>query len=230
RVQQTRQAHQSRVVVVLGDGSGERRGEGSPSAGSPSPSPAANPRSTPSPAPSSTPSLADEVPWPELRDEEVSAALFSSRPFAAPGADGLPNALLQLLWPALRIRLVPLFAAAVASVGHLPRAWRDAVGLVLRKPKKPDHSIPKADRLISFERTLAKLAEKLVARRGAPLNLISPFHFGGRRGVRAEEAVVCAADTLKRQHRKGRVVVGPALDAEGAFPNTDAEQLDRDLQ
>ncbi|BGP17406.1 hypothetical protein JCM10213v2_005430, partial [Rhodosporidiobolus nylandii] len=74
----------------------------------------------------------------------------------------------------------PSSRAVVSSVGNLPRSWRDAVGFVLREPKKPDYSNHKAYRLISFERTLAK-----------------PFHSGGRRGVSAEEAVVCAADTVK---------------------------------
>ncbi|GAA5959389.1 hypothetical protein JCM10213_001607 [Rhodosporidiobolus nylandii] len=117
---------------------------------------AASPRPMPSPAPSPTPTPAAAMPWPELREKEVREALFSSRPFAAPSANGLPNSFLQLLWPLLRLCLVPLYASLL-RLGHLPAAWRDAVGLVLRKPKKPDYSVAKAYRLIAFERTLANV-------------------------------------------------------------------------
>ncbi|GAA5993140.1 hypothetical protein JCM11641_004026 [Rhodosporidiobolus odoratus] len=64
------------------------------------------------PIPPSEPSLppsSNVLPWPDLEEEEVRNALFSSRSFAAPGADGLPNAFLQLLWPLLRTRIVRLF-------------------------------------------------------------------------------------------------------------------------
>ncbi|GAA5959828.1 hypothetical protein JCM10213_008730 [Rhodosporidiobolus nylandii] len=121
-----------------------------------------------------TPTPSAERPWPDLQEEEVRAAIFTSCTFGGPGADGLPNAFLQLLWHAIRIRLVPLLAAITSAIGHLPRSWRDTLCLVLRKPKKPDYPIPKAYRLISVERTLAKLAEKLVARRGAHLRLVVP--------------------------------------------------------
>ncbi|GAA5960776.1 hypothetical protein JCM10213_004816, partial [Rhodosporidiobolus nylandii] len=172
------------------------------------------------------------MPWSELREEEVRTALFSFRPFAAPGANELPNHFLQLLWPLLRLRLVPLYASLL-RLGHLPAAWRDAVGLVLRKPKKPDHSVPKAYQLIAFERTLAKCIEKVVTRRLAFLSehfaILHDLHFGGRRRRSAEDEVVCIADTIRRQWRHGNVVVGVALDLSFAFPSVAALQLDEDL-
>ncbi|GAA5959568.1 hypothetical protein JCM10213_008943, partial [Rhodosporidiobolus nylandii] len=198
-----------------------------------SPSPAASPHPTPSPSPSPAPSPAAAMPWPELREEEVRTALFSSRPFAAPGANELPNHFLQLLWPLLRRRLVPLYASLLRP-GHLPAAWRDAVGLVLRKPKKPDYSVAKAYRLIAFERTLAKCVEKVVTRRLAFLSkeyeILDEMHFGGRRRRSAEDELVCAADWIKRQWRHGYVVVGVALDLAFAFPSVDASALDADLE
>ncbi|GAA5993993.1 hypothetical protein JCM11641_005125, partial [Rhodosporidiobolus odoratus] len=143
------------------------------------------------------------------------------------------NHFLQLLWPALRLRLVPLLRAA-STLGHFPSSWKDAVGIVLRKPKKPDYANPKAYRLIAFERTLAKVLEKVIARRLAYLEdnrgLEASQHFGGSRARAAEDAVVCAVDTIKRQHRKGNVVIGVALDVTSAFPSVKPTVLDRDLE
>lgn len=58
--------------------------------------------------------------WPALDEGEVQAALFNARPFSAPGSDGVPFKILQDLWPALRERLMPLYAASL-RLGHLPR-------------------------------------------------------------------------------------------------------------
>lgn len=45
---------------------------------------------------------------------------------------------LQYLWLVLQLRLLLLYAASL-SLGHLPRLWRVAVGMVLQKLKKPDY-------------------------------------------------------------------------------------------
>ncbi|GAA6044860.1 hypothetical protein JCM8097_003271 [Rhodosporidiobolus ruineniae] len=175
----------------------------------------------------------ENMPWPDLTEQDVSAALYNTRPFAAPGPDTLPNFFLQTLWPVLRLRILPLYSA-ILRLGHLPASWRDASGMILRKPKKDDYTHPKSYRLISFERTMAKLLEKVVARRLAFLSekhgLMPPSHFGGRRGRAAEEAVATAVDVIHRQWRNGQAVVGLALDVAMAFPSVDADRLEQDLK
>ncbi|GAA6044975.1 hypothetical protein JCM8097_003760, partial [Rhodosporidiobolus ruineniae] len=174
-----------------------------------------------------------ELIWKMLREDEVNAALFSSRPFAAAGPDNIPNALLQMLYPHLRLRLIPLAAAAL-RLGHLPRPWRDAIGLVLRKPKKPDYSKPKAYRMISFERCVAKVLEKVVARRLGYLSeegrVLAKNHIGGRRCRSVEDALACVDDTIRRQWRNGNLVVGLAIDGAAAFPSLRWEQLEKDMK
>ncbi|GAA6025605.1 hypothetical protein JCM10207_001483, partial [Rhodosporidiobolus poonsookiae] len=186
---------------------------------------------TSSPAAAAAPP--DDPHWPDLHEEELRSALFSSRPFAAAGPDGLPNLLLQTVWPALRARLVPL-AAASLRLGHLPAPWRDAIGLVLRKPKKPDYTMPKAYRMISFERTLPKLLEKVVARRLGYLaegsGMLAANHVGGRRGRSAEDAVARVDDWIRRRWRDGDVVVGLAIDGSAAFPSVQKAALARDMR
>jgi hypothetical protein len=119
--------------------------------------------------------------WPDLQEHEVESALRLARPFAAAGPDGVPNLVLQAAWPALKTRLVPLLAASL-RLGHLPSSWRDATGVVLKKPKKEDYALTKSYRLICFEQCVSKLLEPIVARRithlANSLRLLPPNHFG----------------------------------------------------
>ncbi|GAA5990750.1 hypothetical protein JCM10908_003217, partial [Rhodotorula pacifica] len=166
--------------------------------------------------------------WPDLREDEVESALFGARPYSAAGSDGVPFVVLQQLWPVLRERLLPLYAASL-RLGHLPRSWRDAVGIVLRKPKKGDYSLAKAYRLIAFEKTSAKVLEAIVAQRLAYLaeshQLLPKEHFGGRQGRSVDESITCFVDEIKSQWRNGNVVVGIALDVAKAFPSVDTDVL-----
>ena len=46
-----------------------------------------------------------------------------------------------------------------------PRQWREAIGVVLKKPNKLDDTIPKAYRVISLLNYLGKVAEKIITTR-----------------------------------------------------------------
>ncbi|EGU12008.1 Pol-like protein [Rhodotorula toruloides ATCC 204091] len=173
------------------------------------------------------------LPWPELHECEVESAIRQARPFAACGPDDVPNHVLQLLLPHLLPHLVPLYCASLA-LGHVPRSWRDASCVVLRKPKKPDYREPKAYRLIAFERCVAKGLERVVAARLSHLaevyGMLPRSHFGGRKRQSAEDAVVCVVDESKSQWRNGNAVVGLALDVSKAFPSVQTERLMTNLK
>ncbi|EMS18089.1 hypothetical protein NBRC10512_006975 [Rhodotorula toruloides] len=171
--------------------------------------------------------------WPALQEHKVESVLRNARPFAAAGPDGVPNFVIQSAWPALKSRLVPLLAASL-RLGHLPASWRDATGVVLRKPKKDDYSLTKSYRLICFERCISKLLESIVARcithLADSLQLIPPIHFGARTGRSAEDAVVCCVDEIRRQWRNGNVVLGIAPDVAKVFPSVRMEVLVREME
>ncbi|GAA6044854.1 hypothetical protein JCM8097_007499 [Rhodosporidiobolus ruineniae] len=109
------------------------------------------------------------------------------------------NHFLQLLWSALRHRIVPL-CAAILRIGHLPRSWRDATGIVLHKPKKADYTHPKAYRLI----------------------------LKGRAAVEAVAAAVDVVK--RQHRIGNHFVFGLAFNIAGAFPSVNANQLDRNLR
>ncbi|GAA5847494.1 hypothetical protein JCM11251_002448, partial [Rhodosporidiobolus azoricus] len=142
------------------------------------------------------------LPWPHLEEDEAWSAIRSARPFTAAGPNNVPNIILHNCWPTLRTRLVPLYAA-ILRTGFIPRAWRDAIAVVLKKPKKDDYSNPKAYRLIAFKRCVAKGLESIVARRFEYLaevfQLLPPEHAGGRRGRSAQDVVACVVDMIQRQ-------------------------------
>ena len=49
--------------------------------------------------------------------------------------------------------------------GYHPKCWEEATGFILKKPKKPDFSKPKAYREISLLNCLGKVSERILARR-----------------------------------------------------------------
>jgi len=77
--------------------------------------------------------------------------------------------------------------------GYHPKQWREAIGVILKKPDRPSH-IPKAYRVISLLNCLGKVAEKIVATRLSYLaettNLLYPEQIGGRSRKSAIDAAL----------------------------------------
>ena len=68
------------------------------------------------------------------------------------------------LWEYISDIILQLFISLV-NLGHYPAAWKTAIIIVLKKPGKPDYTVPGAYRPISLLNTLGKLLEKVIARR-----------------------------------------------------------------
>jgi hypothetical protein len=68
------------------------------------------------------------------------------------------------------------------TLGHHPKLWKIFVTITLRKPGKPDYTIPKAYRPIALEETMAKVLESVLARRLATIaereRALPANHFG----------------------------------------------------
>ena len=197
------------------------------------------PVQSPLPSTSSTPTLFNSPPlnphaWPftptdippgspfHLTDAAITDTLFRLRPSRAGGPSAIPIAVLRALWPAVSERVGALFRAAV-RLGHHPRQWRAYLGVVLRKPGKPDYTTPKAYRLIALLETLAKVLEgtmEAAMRRVAEEKSMLPAsQFGGRKGRSCEDAVMWVVDEVKEKWRRGQYVVALSLDAKAAFPS-----------
>ena len=75
----------------------------------------------------------------------------------------------------------------------MPKAWKIAKIVTIRKPGKADYTVPKAFRPISLLQTISKGLEAVVAARLSYLtekfHLLPPNHFGGRPRRSAEHAL-----------------------------------------
>jgi hypothetical protein len=83
---------------------------------------------------------------------------------------------------------------ATLDLGYFPTVLKETVTIVLRKPEKPDYTVPKAYRPIALENTIGKIFESVMAEIISYLTeaheLLPAEHFGGRPGRSTEDALV----------------------------------------
>lgn len=142
-------------------------------------------------------------PIPENVDvtmREIEEAIRRVRPWKAPGVDGLPNVVWKETWSVLKGWILAIFRASIAF-GTMPAVWKTARILPLRKPNKPDYTVPKAFRPISLLPTLGKILELVVARRlsywAETQNLLPAQQFGARPRRSGEQALVVLTEKIK---------------------------------
>jgi hypothetical protein len=126
---------------------------------------------------------------PQLTLKEVEAAIMQSKPDKAPGLDEITFRVWKELWLILGSVGLRLYRTSL-GLKYLPQWWRTAKIVVLRKPNKPDYSVPKAYRFISLLETISKGLKTVVARRLSYLaetyRLLPENHFGRRPSRSAE--------------------------------------------
>jgi hypothetical protein len=102
--------------------------------------------------------------------------------------------------------------------------------VVLRKPGKPDYTVPGAYRPISLLNTLGKILEAVMARRllfwAEKHKLLPDTQFGGRPGRNTEQALLILANEVNRAWLRSKVVTLIAFDLKGAFNRVNKLSLD----
>ena len=165
--------------------------------------------------------------WTDITKEQLALAIDKLSPLKAPGPDGVANAVFQKC-RTLSEYLLPLFNASVSLRTYFD-PWRESTTVILRKPSKPDYSVPKAYRPIALLNTTAKLLSAIVADRASYIlethNLLPATHFGGRPGRTTEDSLHLLESTIRHAWRQGKVVSALFLDIEGAFPNAVTDRL-----
>ncbi|KIJ47912.1 hypothetical protein M422DRAFT_163558, partial [Sphaerobolus stellatus SS14] len=96
------------------------------------------------------------LPFSMPRIHQLVKRIAMSRPFKAPGDDGIPNIVLQKASASISPRLHTCLLATI-HLHYFPKAWRTWTTIVLRKPNRPDYSIPKAYRPIALYNTMGKM-------------------------------------------------------------------------
>jgi hypothetical protein len=142
-----------------------------------------------------------ELPWQPITELEIERSLKAAKGTTAPGEDDLPTLVWKQLWKYLKHFITEIFTASI-NLGHHPQRWRRAKIVVLRKPGKPEYTVPEAYRPISLLNTLGKLLEAVIARRLSYLaekhGLLPDTQFGGRPGRTTEQALLVLANAIDR--------------------------------
>ena len=168
------------------------------------------------------------VPMPNLTMEEVERQLMAAKSWKAPGEDGLPVAVWQQIWPVVNHHVLALFQASLEE-GVLPRQWRHAKIIPLKKAGKEDYSVAGSWRPISLLCTLGKVLESVVAERIShaveTFGLLPANHFGGRKQRSAEQALLLLQEYVYNAWRGGRVLSLVSFDVKGAYNGVFKDRL-----
>jgi hypothetical protein len=133
-----------------------------------------------------------------------------------------------MTWPTVKHRVLDLFQASLEE-GTLPKQWRHAKIIPLRKPNKEDYTIAKAWRPISLLATLGKILESVVAERISYAvethGLLPTSHFGARKQRSAEQALLLLQEQIYAAWRGRRVLSLISFDVKGAYNGVCKERL-----
>ena len=144
---------------------------------------------------------------------------MGGRPFAAPGPDGLPKALISRAF-----RKFPEVFAAIATrsleLGFLPRSWQQSEVICIPKKANPNKELALLGP-INLIGSIAKCVHQIVAQRLTQFlestNGLSCRQFGFRVGRGVVDALVESTDFIERHTGTGRAVYGVTLDIKGTF-------------
>ena len=174
----------------------------------------------------------ESVPMPPIT-KVIESAIKHVPSNKVPGPDDIPNRVLKTHLPELLEHLFHMFNASM-SMGYCPRHFRQSTTVVLRKPKKPDYTLPKAYRPIALLSTIGKVLEAIIATRIAYVaeahNLLPQSHMGGRRGVSTEHALHLMMERIHAAWNDRQVVTMFLLDVSGAFDNVSHPRLLHNLR
>lgn len=174
----------------------------------------------------------EEIPWEPITEHEIYQALKATKGTTAPGEDGNPSLVWKHLWPHIGKIITQIFIASI-ELGYYPTQWKRALIVVLRKPGKPDYSLPGAYRPISLLNTLGKLLEAVIAKRlsyyAETYGLLPDTQFGGRPGRTTEQALLVLTNAVNRAWMGSKVVTLIAFDLKGAFNGVNKNSLDARL-
>ncbi|KAM4060887.1 reverse transcriptase (RNA-dependent DNA polymerase) [Hirsutella rhossiliensis] len=164
----------------------------------------------------------------KLTMEEIERKVMTAKPWKAPGDDGLPAMVWRQLWPVVRGRVVHLFRLSVEH-GVLPKQWRMAKIIPLKKPGKDDYTAARAWRPISLLSTLGKILEAVMAERISfaveTFGLLPTNHFGARKRRSAEQALVLLQEKIYKAWRMGKVLSLVNFDVKGAYNGVFKDRL-----
>jgi ribonuclease HI len=157
-----------------------------------------------------------------LTKDEIYEALTTTSPDRAPGMDGLTTRVWKETWPVLQDQIFALFKQSL-HMGKLPRQWKVAKIVPLRKGGKDDYTLPQSYRPISLLSTLGKVMEAVLAERISYLvetnGLLPRNHFGARKQRSTTHALSYLQEQIFNAWRGRKTLSLVSFDVKGAYNN-----------
>lgn len=107
--------------------------------------------------------LSEELQWEPITELEIYRSIRAAKGTTAPGEDSIPTLVWKKLWAYLPTAITYIFTRSV-ELGHYPGQWKRAKIVVLRRPGKPDYTMPGAYRAISLLNNLRKMLEAVMCK------------------------------------------------------------------
>jgi len=170
-----------------------------------------------------------------VTEEEVQDTIAKTSPLKAPGPDQIPNKILKELYSIISPTLANIFTACLEAEHH-PGQFKLSITAILKKPQKPDYSIPGAYRPIALLSTVGKLLEHIVAERLA--NTAETHHLlpETQMGARQKRSTLTALNLLTEQIHTvwamdpKAIVTMLSLNITGAYNQVSHKRLLHNLQ
>lgn len=174
--------------------------------------------------------------WGPLDQDELARACSSSQiKGKTPGPDRITQEIISRAYRAIPSSFYKVYSQLIDK-GYHPKCWRQAIGVVLAKPGKPDYSKPKAYRIISLLNCLGKVSKRILARRlgnladsNPDLLLLHPTQIGGRKRKSAIDTAFLLANYIEENKLKKKTTTALFLDVKGAFDHVAKNRLLRAL-
>src|ERR1700709_2108807 len=169
-----------------------------------------------------------EWKWSKLSYIELENSCTSKIKGKTPGPDLITQEIIVQAYLAISNTFFNIYSILIDQ-GYHSKVWKQATGFILKKPKKPDYSLPKAYRVIALLNCLGKVSERILARRLSYLakttNLLHPTQIGGRLKKSAVDAALLLANEVESNRRLKRKTITLFLDVKGAFDHVAKNQL-----
>jgi hypothetical protein len=129
---------------------------------------------------------------------------------------------IRLLWEWDSRRIIGIVKMS-CRLGIHPRVWKEAKGVVIPKPNKPDYGVTKAYRVITLLNCLGKVVEKVAANAIAEQCEHRGLHQDGQCGCRKRRSAIDAVGRLMKRVEEvwawGNTAAVLLMDVKGAFPH-----------
>jgi len=159
---------------------------------------------------------------PKITETEVQTAIHAAPSNKAPGLDEIETIFYKKATPAILEPMTLLFNQIIET-GEYPAKWKQSKVAFLKKPDKPDYTLPNSYRPISLLPDASKIFERVLNLRLKyhvnTQGMINKLQFGFRSGIAAEQSAFKLANDIFTGFKTNKDTLAVFLDVKNAFPS-----------